>query len=286
MRLAEFDILSNVDEMALSKYQRIGDFNKSGPFREPDRRLLSNPRVQLKTQDFFSNTNYNFRLFFSNIPGTGRYREAGVMRPSAIQEIFKKYADQILEDSANSITIVYVGNSGVDKVLLTPWMMAHRFGHAIGAGGDSTAWEEASKHFWSNINSILGYYRIDASIHARPPWNRTNSMNFTFTAQYNALFNAIGTQRSSKNNKINRPYEFIYELFAQYLNTGKITLNPLPEKFGYGKKAWGRPSRVAIISKEDSSLESRKQISDTLARDMQIFFGGVLGECEGKIYIM
>ena len=283
MRSFEFETHGAVDEMALSKYQLLGNFDKRGAFREPDRRLLSNPRVQLKAENFFSKTNHDFRLFFSNIPGTGSYSEYGEVSPAAISVIFKKDAEQILDNIENNITIIYVGNKGVDKVLLTPWMMAHRFGHALRATrsySGSDTWDAAQTHFWNTINSILNdYYRIRNT-------ETSQLVPLSMRQAYNGLFNVIGTQRSSKNKKINRPYEFMYELFAQYLNTGTITLNPIPERFGFGRQAWGRPGRIATISSEDRSLESRKQVSDTLARDMQLLFKDVLDSAVGKIYLM
>lgn len=278
-----------VDEMALKQFTPMGDFTKPGPFRGPDKKLVPHPVNQLKTAKFFEKTPYDFRLFFSNIPGTGRYSEYGPMRPEAIKEIFKDQADQIINDSDDAITVVFVGNKGDSKVMMTPWIMAHRFGHAIQAGarmnGGWSTWTEAERHFFNAVNSMFEEYygKVAKDQYGRPA---RSGMSSNLTPEYNALFNAIGTQRSSRSNQIRRPYEFLYELFAQYLGTGQVTLNPLPSNLGYGRKNWGNPSKYLNIKPEYRDESDRAEATQTLANDMQYMFDDVLSSSVGQIFVM
>lgn len=290
MRAKEFiDVNHDVNEMALTQFTPIGDFKKPGPFRAVDRRLVPHPTNQLKTAKFFEKTPYDFRLFFSNIPGTGRYSETGPVDSASLQKMFgDDYASQMLQDSEDAITVVFVGNSGADKVMMTPWVMAHRFGHAIQAGnrgGKWGVWLEAEKHFFNSVNSMLAecYGKVDNNPYYR---NRNDAMKNDLTAEYNALFNAIGTQRSSRTGQIKRPYEFLYELFAQYLKFGKVVLNPLPINLTYGRKAWGNPTKFMNIKPEYRGESERAQESQTLANDMGYMFDDVLSSSVGKIYVM
>jgi hypothetical protein len=292
MRIFEF-VDKNMDEMALSSYKTFGDFTKPGPFRGADKRLIPHPKSELKTQKFFENTPYDFRLFFSNEPGFGRYSEYGPMSPDEIQKLFpKEQAEAIINGHDDAITVVFVGNKGDSKVMLTPWIMAHRFGHSIQAGARGnkgwSAWGEAEKHFFTTINNLLNEYygkvdRFPDSGYGRP---KSERMNFNLTPEYNALFNAIGTQRSSRSGQIKRPYEFLYELFAQYLGTGSIKLNPLPSNLGYGRKNWGTPSKYMNIKPEFRDEAERGQISDMLANDMELMFNDVLSNSVGQIFVM
>ena len=276
-----------ITEAPLADYQPLGDFNKPGPFRGPDKKLIPHPVNQLKTQQFLSNSPYDFRLFFSNIPGTGKYGEYGPMKPEVVQQIFGKSADQIVNGSADAITIVYVGNKGDSKVPLTPWIMAHRFGHAIQAGhrrggvrGDSSgAWPDAEQYFFSTVNQLLdrAYGKIGSY---------GSNMKFEMTPEYNALFNAMGTQRSSRSGAIRRPYEFLYELFAQYIKDGKITLNPLPTNLGYGRQAWGNPSKYMNLKQEYRDDDTRQYEAQNLADDLSDYFAEVLRSAVGQIYVM
>jgi hypothetical protein len=277
MRAIEF-----ITEAPLADYQPLGNFDKPGPFRGVDKKLVPHPTNQLKTAKFFEKTPYDFRLFFSNIPGTGKYSEYGPMNPEVVQEIFGKYAPQILQNSEEAITVVFVGNKGDSKVMLTPWMMAHRIGHAVQAGarmrGNVGVWRDAETHFFRGINELLKeFYGIDKV-------NQFDTqVNWKLNKEYNALFNAIGTQRSSRAGQIKRPYEFFYEIFAQYLGTGQITLNPLPKQKEYGRKAWGRSTQSLRLRGNE---EESKYTTEVLANDMEIMFSDVLSSLVGKILVM
>lgn len=270
---------SIVTEMPLSDYQTVGDFTKTGSFRQPDRRLVSSRVSQIKTVKFFRNTPVNFRLFFSNRPGSGKYREMGRTDSTQIERMFPQDADKILSNTEDAITVVFVSNAGAEHVVMTPWTMAHRIGHAIQSRGRAYSWKEIENHFFLQINNILrDMYN--------KPIDMTNRMEFSQRSEYNSLFNAIGTQRSSRQNLINRPYEFLYELFAQYLATGKVQLNPLPIRLPYGKKAWGNPTRWLTLNREDRDDQTRKQVTETLALDMEILFNDVLNEATGQVFVM
>lgn len=275
------ELIDPILEMPLQGYTMLGDFNKPGPFRATDRRLVPHEKNKLKAIRFFEHSPYAFRLFFSNITGTGRYGETGPVSPERLQQMFGDSAEQILQGSEDCITVVYVGNSGDRKVMLTPWIMAHRLGHAVQAGtrfnhGDA-AWKEADRHFFTQINRLLEQYYNKTSRD-----RSTSSMRYDLLPIYSALFHSIGTQRSSRTRKINRPYEFLYELFAQYLGTGSIRLNPLPARLPYGRKAWGNDTTVLTLRPDEDAA----QATAVLANDMELMFDDVLSSLVGKILVM
>lgn len=78
----------------------------------------------------------------------------------------------------------------------------------------------------------------------------------------------------------------MYELFAQYLGTGKITLNPLPVNLGYGRKAWGTPTKYLNIKPQYRDNKERAYAAEVLAADMEVLFNSVLSEAVGKIFVM
>ena len=277
--------LGELDEMALSTYKTMGDFSKPGPFTGADKKLVPHPKNIEKATRFFEQTPFDFRLFFSHLKGTGKYSEHGPMSHDQIKQVFGQDAEEIINGSEDAITVVYVGNKGDAKVMLTPWMMAHRFGHAINAGARNknwTAWGEAENYFFQTVNNLLDehYGKVPAT---KPPGR---NMLFQLTPEYNALFNAMGTQRSSTTGQIRRPYEFLYELFAQYLGTGKVTLNPLPTNLTYGRKVFGNPTKYMNIKPEYREESERKQAADSLAYTMELLFNDVLSDSVGKIFVM
>lgn len=273
-----------IAEAPLADYQPVGDFDKPGPFRGADRRLVPHPVSQLKTQKFFEKTPYDFRLFFSNIPGTGKYSEMGAASAEQLQQMFgTEISQQLLNDSQNAITVVFVGNSGAAKVIMTPWIMAHRIGHAVQAGGrmnrNQSAWRSAEQHFFSGVNLILsGFYK------KADRGSSSAEINWKMSAEYSALFNAIGTQRSSRQGEIKRPYEFLYELFAQYIGTGTITLKPLPKQQDYGRKTFGRSNQQLRL--QPGAEQESQYTTEVLARDMELMFDDVLSSLVGQILVM
>jgi hypothetical protein len=295
MKIRELIVVeSTLDEMPMTHYGTMGDFNKPGPFRGVDKKLVPHPTNQLKAAQFFEKTPYDFRLFFSNIPGTGKYSETGVVDAATIQSMFKSdpnAVNTILQGSDDAITVVFVGNAGDRKVMMTPWIMAHRIGHAIQAtnrrGGSSSAyaWKEAEKHFFRSINALMREF-YKHRIHSP---EQQMDMNRNSQQAYAALFNAIGTQRSSRSGEIRRPYEFLYELFAQYLGTGRIELKPLPKTQGYGQKVFGRSVRSLnmVPGGDDIDQEAESKYStEVLGRDMEFMFNDVLSSLVGSILVM
>lgn len=302
MRANEF-----LNEAPLQSYTPMGDFNKQGPFNGPDKKLVPHPTNILKTRRFLEKTPYDFRLFFSNIPGTEKYSGSGTVDADDLKNIFGDQAEQIINGSDNAITVVFVGNRSDEQNPLTPWLMAHRFGHAIQAdignktdeinrgnidgnfsrSGSTHEWLTGEFFFFTHINRILEkYYSKTGEVDEYDNMSSGRQMIDKLFPEYNALFNAIGTQRSSRQNRITRPYEFFYEIFAQYLGTGKVTLNPLPTNLGYGDEAQGTPTQYLNIKPELSGNQRRANATNILAKDMQNMFDDVLSSSVGKIFVM
>jgi hypothetical protein len=50
---------------------------------------------------------------------------------SLISEKIGTMIDQYREKDPNGIHVIFVGNSGTNKEIMRPWIMAHRIGHAV-----------------------------------------------------------------------------------------------------------------------------------------------------------
>jgi hypothetical protein len=75
-------------------------------------------------------------------------------------------------------------------------------------------------------------------------------------------------------------------LFAQYLGTGTVKMNPLPMTLGYGRKAWGRSTKAMNVKPEYRDQADLARVTDVLGHDMEIMFRDVLSNAEGKIFVM
>lgn len=277
-----------LSEAPVVDYEPLGNFEKPGAFRQPvDRKLVTHPVNIQKIYKFFEKTPYNFRIFPINAMGLTKFKESGTKTPEEIKQIFGKDAEKILNGHENAITIVYIGNTGSERVMLTPWMMAHRLGHTIQVSnrrGQNDDWSKAESYFFKSVNDVL---EMLYSKTARASSYTKSQIKWDMSPEYNALFNAIGTQRSSRSNQIKRPYEFLYELFAQYLQSGQVTLGPMPVSLGYGRKAWGRPTKYMNVQPEyRDDVLARQQESDRLAARLTSMFDSVLKSSVGNIYLM
>jgi hypothetical protein len=274
-----------ITETPITDYEPLGDFKKPGSFNDQrDKKLIQNPKHEQKLYKFFAKTGVDFRIFPVNYPGLRQFQERGTVTPQFIQQTFAKrpeIAEKILSDiDSDAITIVYVSNTGADKVVMTPWIMAHRFGHAIVAdrmnSSVGAAWRYVESFFFRSIHEILStVYRVNIP---------GDSYNSRFDQYYTALFHAIGTQRSSRQALLQRPFEFLYELFAQFLQTGKIKLNMLPNNIPYGSSKWGRKSSMTAdpnVPEDDVNDEI-----NNLMNTMPFMFEDVLSACMNRIFVM
>jgi hypothetical protein len=298
MKVKDIILETTLDEMGLRSYELIGKFDPEtkGPFNSADRRLVSHPVAISKAYKFFERSPFNFRVFMSNLPKLRQYRETGKQDENTIRQLFGKEADRILLGHESSITVIYMGNYGVDRVPLTPWVMAHRIGHAIAAstrysggglgGGMNYSYDPMSLAFeamFTFANKVLevAYGKSSDSFGELRSYSRAYKYPMNM---YAALFNMLGTQRSSRENLIKRPHEFAYELFAQYIKDGHITLN-IPQQYkGYGRKAWGRDTQV--LHRELNDEPVLQQMVQRFAVDMQHIFDRILRDAVGKIYVM
>jgi hypothetical protein len=87
--------------------------------------------------------------------------------------------------------------------------------------------------------------------------------------------------KSARDSKIDRPFEFYYELFAQYLKDGKVTFNRLQPTIVKGSAAYGRKEYART-----QNIEEVNDILDGIERDFGYYAEDVLGGCVGNIYVM
>jgi len=103
-------------------------------------------------------------------------------------------------------------------------MIAHRLGHALSATGNiNGVWETATYKIDSIVTTLL-----KKSYRMRPDGSYVLPQGPVFgrVAEIWAA-GQLGTMKSARDSRISSVYEFVYELLAQYLLTGRVTLKPL-----------------------------------------------------------
>ena len=125
-----------LQEAPIGDYKPIGNFDKSHSFRDKrDRTLITNPRSVECLKDKFNNTTHDFNMFFVNLPGAGRHAEVGILK-GGIGEVERRLGKQVADEVSRSnledaINVIFTNNNGAEKMVMTPWIIAHRIAHAF-----------------------------------------------------------------------------------------------------------------------------------------------------------
>jgi hypothetical protein len=167
-------------------------------YTKRDRLVISHPRTFRILEQKLSKSKYNFNILFIEERKKRQY-----LNISNTKEIFEKrpelndYLNSNGIDVQNSITFIQVGSSGH---ILTPWMILHRIGHAIGASYNPEGIGGYTYPVLQEVWSIIGRYVTGKSLHF-----------FKF--------------KSAVNKNIDSNEEFVHELIAEYLWHGEIRSN-------------------------------------------------------------
>jgi hypothetical protein len=260
--------------MPIATWQTHGDFSpaakKKYGFSHKDAALLTQHTDKIHKK--WSNSQNNFDFYFVRSPLAYKQVEVGEVTPQWVKE--KIGID--VQPNPQSITVIFTNNVGTEKIPMTAWALAHRLGHAIRR---NSTWKEFERQVIDDANRILrNVYGIERSYgyHSLPDRDAS--------AKLRDLFHAIGTMKSARDQNLVTHYEFLYEMLAQYILTGKIKFNPLPTRLGrplvFGKGGF----RYSKLSEEERQEYSDWMQSNT---DNYVYYlDAVLDGLVGKIFVM
>lgn len=263
-----------LDEMPITSLKKVGDFNKSSGFDAQDRKLLNNEKAVRKIQNLWSKTRADFDIYLVNSPKLNKpqFREVGKVEPKLFQDLGLPEIQQ----GEDTITIVFNGNFGAEKTPLTAWTMAHRVGHVLNRDRKNSQWEDFYKAISEAFKTILkDLYKTDIPEQYR-------SGIFTFGGnKLIQLCQIVGTFKSARDKNIRTAYEFIYELFAQYLITGQVKFNPLPTHFSY----YDNKSKRTVQANLDI-IDELNDYLDMFGHDCEYYIENILSGAINNIYLM
>ena len=201
-----------------------------------------------------------------------------------------KFQLEILKD--NEINVVFTNNvTGKTKIMLTPWIIAHRWFHIL----QFTTLDIT--HILKQFNAILlpvinayGIEGVSDDIWGFDVADRSRSFKYrngpNAVEQLIALYQHIGTMRSCRNDTLDTPTEFLPELFAQYLVTGKVTLNDLPEQLNIiaerGELIGYPPYKKTEYVSGELNREYDVDMSQ-VAEQLELVFGQLINFSIGKV---
>ena len=268
----------DLQEAPIGDYATIGnwgDKEKSNSFRHAqDRKIIQSNNLIKKVRKKFGNTEHVLNFYFINLPGVAKFAEYGMMTSEELSEYLPKAWELVQQrekdqstDAAESINILFVGNAGVNRVPMTAWIMAHRIGHVMQSAASRRhdgmrAWQDFEDDFFESLRSMLDQV-YDWKI------NKTDLYTSKPLAKF---YEAIGSMASARNGNLGgRPYEFLYELFAQYVTTGKLTFRELPTRFG---------TRGSIYAVRNDAMEDARQ---TWSEELTSGYYGIHNQWEDRM---
>lgn len=272
-------------EVPIRDITHIGDFNKSSSFRKKaDRELVSNPKLVQKLRNKFENTHHDFDFYFVNSPEGNRHTEVGKVTMEWLKENMPKAAKQIREPDGETIVVIFTNNKGAQGIPATPWILAHRIGHALARYSQNFgttarqfhAYTEHVNHLWSSTAELLDYYYQTPNFPDKEPGFRTRNRADELLARN--FWEQIGTFKSARDNKLRDHFEFANELIAQYLTTGEIKFNQLPEVIKGKNKRY--------LTKDQDKRHEIENDMLRMARDIDYYIDALFGSAYGSILVM
>lgn len=218
-----------------------------------DAKLLTNPNAVEKFTRLWGNSEHDFYFYVVRSKEARKFQQVGEVSTEWVRANLPQMADYKPEE--DGINVIFVNNTGDQKIPFTAWTAAHRFGHALNGIGKTKQpeWEYFTDGVQSRLEKILNNH-----YQTKPERNmHGSSFPDRKTSNYlQKIATEIGTMKSARQKTLRNFYEFNYELLAQYLVTQnkvqfqKDLKNNLVTRF-----AWGRPSEYKTKSKDSAENE-------------------------------
>lgn len=167
----------------------------------------------------------------------------------------------------DKINIFFMRNDGNDSMDMNAWTIAHRFGHI------TDYWEAGSQ---SN-RKIGPYHEFKNSLETafKRLLDECYGVEYRPFDEIPSLYNALGTMKSARDNRIGSMGDFISELLSQYIFQRKIKLGPMPQK---------------LLSKKGEVIATAKKLYDLngsfYQKEWEEACQKILDQSKGKIFVM
>ncbi len=242
----------NLTEAPITDYEFRGPSTPRlpGKFRQSTLDLVRSPKARQKAIRVFANTPWNIRVVFDNtLPYGEDAREWEPIRPQP-----------------GTITVAFDNDKGDNFIPFTPWMIAHRLGHAI--PDDNPFYMNVAQRL---ISLDLEFQRI-VLFDAKLP-----------LAFIGSFYHAAGKFKSARDAQVGDKFEFLLDCLAQFLIQGSVSFNTVTNP------VMGRnfirhdavPNQPAIIS--PSFLEDVNYEFTALADRMNREFPKLMDSLVGKV---
>jgi hypothetical protein len=271
-----------LSEMPISNFRLMGQWGPEAKrgygYSRQDTGILENPKAVEKIHKSWSNSKNEFDLYFVRSFMASKHREEG----EKSREWVKENVGVDIVPKEDAITVLFTNNTGAEKIPMTAWAMAHRLGHAIRL--DKTFERYVRQELDRDFKEILFYVY---GMEEKASWS-AQAHDRTMIERYRkALFSSVGKMRSARENRLRNSDEFVHELVAQYVITGKIEFNDLPDPLVVDRRmAWGRPNHTTRGVRDRTAYVEYNDMLKSNAAKYEYHLDSVFSGLEGKIFVM
>jgi hypothetical protein len=239
-----FEAYQKVEEMAIGSVQRTSSllgkppnkyvYTKDDLGKEED--PLSRGEKEMFTTKFDKYADYLKKNIFTKIP----FEFNIFLQDYEITNKDRDEVQRLVDKDKNSITVFMSNEGRKAQHILTPWILAHRIAHCFSSSlypfrnkitGESKY--TICDKLMTNINNIIKNYlsSVDKNWDTFEGVDIIKLTHREFTKLNRApIYQKVGTFKSARDLTVNGFEEFVHEIIAQYMMSGKITFNPLPTK--------------------------------------------------------
>jgi len=276
----------------IGAFEQIGDFTVPGSLlgrqgttavaTDPTLEWLGDPAYEAQVRAKFARVPAIFNLYFFNATDCAAVIVGDRLTHYGVLDDTEKLNGELRERIApapDAITIVYSHNEGTPFLPLTPWILAHRIGHALTVAAPSP-FHEAERALCLRLRALALSYGITKCF---PPLSASQYRPLLFEDYdcYLPVFKVMGTMRSARKDLIVKALDIPAELLAQYIMTGGVRFNPLPERL----PEWPYVALPCSTMPEDARA-TYDIANGELAAELDQRFAKTLAYLRGKIVVL
>lgn len=265
------------NEDALDTLELRGSWDDGKPhgYDKPSIKMMQNPNTVDRIKAKWSKLEHPVDAYIIKGPKVHQYTELGRVGWKFVRDKLKLNLDYDDE----KITAIFTNNKGAEKIPMTPWTLAHRLGHAMARDNIKherpymyVELERTVEKLFLDVGKYYGIVRQHPRTIDEP--------------NKKALAHAIGTFKSARDRNLRASFEFVNESIAQFIITGKITLNKNLPKMLNVRSAWGHPQGPYLRYTEENTKEHLEDLLDTAEYSIYNGIDALFGASIGNIYVM
>lgn len=244
-------------------------------------KYLTRPGSQEHIVQKYEKVPFDFNVYFVRKAGFTPFTNfsmKGEIAPDKLAQILPEGGYKI---EPNKINIFFWHNMGADSMAMTPWMIAHRFGHAVEVLSGS--------HPLTKFTPVQDAEQIIKTAYQMQNYKKLASPDHQTTtiteAATRAFFLGVLTMASARSGKL-RPDDSPREIFAQYVMQQNIPVKQPPqqlqaEALGYDDEEDYAYAKATFVL---SDPEKANAMLGQVVTNWETILQQGLDACKGKIY--